>query len=611
MTAQILPESPIDLIIGRDTIKEYNLVDRFREQFYAPQRINRHRYTLNQTVSQQTPNPQPSSVHGRINSIPRSTETTEDYNFTFDQRLGIAQSDGEELATPTFRRQEELHSPEILSAVVPKSTFLDHIDDGSEELDLELLDAFTPWLSNDSDNTSTSKLSPKESTSALEHDLLDDIKYEGSPELQQRIRDTCRKFRTIFSKVVPPKPAKLTPFHILVDENKWNDPRNELAPRRQTQAMEAEIRKQVTQLREQGIIVDSNANRYSQIHMVKKKTDPSKPDAPPEYRMCIDYRSLNDCGELPRFPIPHIAQMHQRLGQKRAKFFGVSDFTSGYHQAPVSAATQRFTAFITSDGIYEFTRVPFGPKGAPAYFQERMALEVLRSLIYNICEVYLDDVIIYAQSEDEFITNLNTVFGRFREKGLTLKPSKCRFGMQEVEYVGRVISSSGISMSKNKIRCVLDFPQPEYMQQLKSFIGLVNYFSPFIEHHATIMQPLNDMVTKYGRHIRLVWTEAGTNAWSRVREIIENCPTLEFLNDTDPIYLETDASDYGIGGFLYQLVDGQKRATAFVSKSLTNTQLKWSTYQKEGYAIYYSLKKLATFLRDRKFILRTDHANLT
>jgi hypothetical protein len=585
----VLPNSPIDIIIGRTSIKQYNLADRFRNHFYDSKAMNH----LKQTTTTRFNPP----ILDHTNILGRSRAPIRRYS--------------QELATlDQSTRSESSTASELLNVVVPKSALLDHIDDGSEELDLEQLDAFAPWLQADSD-IDLSRVVSSTPTNIVDHDILDDITYEGSTELRKRIRDTCEKFRSIFSKVVPPTPARLQPFDIIVDKKQWEDQQNRKPPRVQTYAIEAEIRNQVAQLKRQGIIVDSNAMYYSQVHMVRKKADPAKPNSTPEYRMCIDYRSLNDCCQLPRFPLPYIAQMHQRLGQTRATIYGVSDFTSGYHQAPVSKQTQRYTAFITSDGIYEFTRVPFGPKGAPAYFQERMALEVLHTHLYKICEVYLDDVIIYARSENEFITNLNTIFSLFRDKGLTLKPNKCRFGMAEVEYVGRVISSKGLTMSKNKIRCVLDFPKPEYMQQLKSFIGLVNYFSPFIQHHATIMHPLNQMVTGYGKRRRLIWTPAGESAWARVRETIENCPTLEFANNHDPLYLETDASDYGIGGYLYQLSDGQQKVIAFVSKSLTNTQLKWSTYQKEGYGIYYSLKKLATFLRDRKFTLRTDHANLT
>lgn len=151
------------------------------------------------------------------------------------------------------------------------------------------------------------------------------------------------------------------------------------------------------------------------------------------------------------------------------------DLTSGYHQAPLTPAAMLYTAFICYAGIYHFTRLPFGPKRAPSYFQEQLASVVLAGLIYYILEVYLDDVIIHGKGDDQFLERLEIVFQRFDKFNITLQPRKCKFGMKRIEYVGRQICKEGTSMSQTKIRSVVDFPKPTTNTALRSFLGLANY----------------------------------------------------------------------------------------------------------------------------------------
>ena len=136
--------------------------------------------------------------------------------------------------------------------------------------------------------------------------------------------------------------------------------------------------------------------------------------------MCVDYRALNDCTSDANWPIPNITEMLKRIGQHNSKLFGIMDLTQSYHQAPLERNTNEFTAFITLSGVYEFTRLPFGPKRAPSYFQQIMATIVLVGLIYMMCEMYIDDCIVFADTNDEFVSRLDSVLGRFRKHNLFL-----------------------------------------------------------------------------------------------------------------------------------------------------------------------------------------------
>ena len=196
-----------------------------------------------------------------------------------------------------------------------------------------------------------------------------------------------------------------------------------------------------------------------------------------------------------------------------------------------------------------------------------MVTKVLQGLLYVSCEMYLDDCIVYASSEDQFLVRLKEVFQRFRERGLLLKAKKCEFGLLQIEYVGRVITKEELSMSKVKIQSVLNFEKLRNLHVLRSLLGLTNYFRGIVPNHSLIVKPLQDMIDDKGKkNSPLVWTQSSSDAFQAIRIAITHCPLMHFLEGTDaPIRLYTDASDYGIGGILFQIADSIWRSIAFVS----------------------------------------------
>jgi transposase InsO family protein len=433
-------------------------------------------------------------------------------------------------------------------------------------------------------------------------DPLDLITVEGSPGLRVKIRTLLEKYRSVFATTLSTEPADIPPFELKVDKNKWESHKNRGPPRVQSPAKQAEILKQVTELLDTGIIEPSQASYYSQVILASKPDD--------AWRFCIDYRSLNDCTQSASWPIPNIKEMFSRLGTHHSDIYGVMDLTAGYHQAPVGLGTRIFLAFICFCGIFQFCRLPFGPKRAPSYFQQMMSSVVLVGLLYFICEMYLDDCIVHAKGEEQFLERLELVLERFWEKKILLKPNKCKFGTPRVEYCGKEISEGGLCMSKKKIRKVLDFPKPATAGQMKQFVGLVNYFHDFVPHHSLIMKPLHDMIQNYQKKTKgksLIWSVEGEESFHKIIKEIEKGHTMFFPRVDCPIILMTDACDYGIGGYCYQLVDNTEQTVALVSKSLNDTQYKWSILQKEAYAIFYCLKQLQAILRDRRFTVQCDN----
>ena len=152
--------------------------------------------------------------------------------------------------------------------------------------------------------------------------------------------------------------------------------------------------------------------------------------------------------------------MINRIGDRQAKYFDVIDLTSGYHQASIDESCRASTAFITFMGVYQWTRVPMGLKSSGSFFQAMMASVVLCGMIYILCEVYMDDVLIYGKSEGEFVENLTKVFKRFREHNITINPKKCKLGLTEVTFVGHKIDRMGVTFEQERIQRILDLKPP-------------------------------------------------------------------------------------------------------------------------------------------------------
>ena len=444
-------------------------------------------------------------------------------------------------------------------------------------------------------------------------EMIANIIFGGESEDQERLRNLCSEYaeKKLFSETVREQAAHVPPMTLQVDYEKFRRAGGRVrSPRPQSQEKLAELKRMIAELLRLGVIRPSTADTVSQVLLVVKK-------GTTKLRFCIDYRALNDATTCPEaWPIPNIKQLLERLGSKKPKYFGVMDLTSGYHQAPLSESAKRWTAFITAFGVFEWTRVPMGLKGAPSYFQRVMTMHVLGDLLMKAVEVYLDDFIVFGSDIDDFIGNLRAVFDRFIAAGITLNPKKCRFGLREVTYVGHKIDKDGMHFEREKIDSILDMPRPKKKGEMKTFLGMVNHMHSHLKDLSIVEAPLVALIgenyTKHKRNHALVWNEEAAKAFEDIKVAIDRCPKLFFEDETLPIYVQTDASYYGIGAYMFQLnPDGSQRPIEFISKTLSKAQRKWSIPDKEAYAIFYALKRWDHHLRDRRFVLQTDHINLT
>ena len=432
--------------------------------------------------------------------------------------------------------------------------------------------------------------------------ILNKIQMEGTEEFKAKLRQLCLEYIDVLSTEVRSEPAAVTPMLLRVDTDMWRSRRNRQQVRVQTEAKNEEINKQIDAMLRLGVIEPSVAEFYSQVHLTPKPGG--------KWRFTIDFRNLNLTSKSEGWPLPNIQQMLDRLGSKRAKYWAVFDLTAGYHQAPFTDS-RPFTAFITHRGLFQWKRVAMGLKAAGSYFQQRMAHEALRDAIYKILEVYLDDIITFGQTEEELLGNIRTIFELLRVYKITGNPAKLRLGMTEVEYVGHLINEHGKHFTRAKLSKILEWVHPTTHRQMKAFLGLANYFRDHVRNFATLARPLHQLTISYNAKKRIEWNEEAEQAFEELREAIDQCPVLAWITKGGETILCTDACNYGIGGYLYQIIGGEERPIAFISKALTEQQVqKWSTIEKEGYAIYYGLQKLQYLLRDTHFTIKTDHLNL-
>ena len=225
------------------------------------------------------------------------------------------------------------------------------------------------------------------------------------------------------------------------------------------------------------------------------------------YRICIDYRNLNAATARRDWTIPSIDSTLQRIGSSKPKFFGVFDLTSGYFQCPISLDSQAFTTFATPFGNFKWKRLPMGPSNAPGHFQRQMTTNVFWREVHRILEIYLDDLIVWGNTEDEFMHRLETVFTRLSEHSLTLNPDKCVMGVSSVQYIGHVIDEHGLRFTPEKLDAVLQFKTPVNQKELKSFLGLATYFRDHVPNFSTLAAPLHSSITPYLQNRPMLWSQ--------------------------------------------------------------------------------------------------------
>ncbi|GBG65156.1 hypothetical protein CBR_g49952 [Chara braunii] len=357
-----------------------------------------------------------------------------------------------------------------------------------------------------------------------------------------------------------------------------------------------ELRKQLGELLEKGWIRPSSSPFGAPVLFVPKKEG--------ELRMCIDYRGLNAITVKNAEPLPRIDDLLDRV--QGAKYFSKIDLKSGYHQIEVHPDDQYKTAFRTRYGHYEFIVMPFGLTNAPATFQRCMD-NLFRSWLDRFVVVYLDDILVFSKTLDEHQGHLRQVLEKLREANFKINAKKCDWAKTQVLYLGHVLDGDGVKPEDSKIAAIRDWPTPRTLTELRSFLGLANYYRKFVRNFSTIATPLRRLLRK---ETIWKWDKDCTSAMKKLKQALIEYPVLKVADPSLPFVVTTDASQYGIGAVLQQDDGNGYRPVEFMSARMPSEKVATSTYERELYALRQVLDHWKHYLLGRHFKVYSDHETL-
>jgi len=358
------------------------------------------------------------------------------------------------------------------------------------------------------------------------------------------------------------------------------------------------ISQQVDDLLRQEVIKPASSPRASNLVLVRKKDG--------SYRCCIDYLQLNSVTRKDAYPLPRIDSCLDALAN--ARWFPTFDLRSSYHQVPDAKCDADKTAFMCPRGMYRFKAMPFGLYNAGATFQRLMDI-VMSGLHFHVCLIYLDDIIVFAGSLEQYLYRLVMVFQRLRTAGLKLKPEKCLLLQKSVSFLGHVVSVQGIATTDpSKIKLVAEWPTPRSLRDVRAFLGLAGYYQRLVAGFASIAGPLHAMM---GKGEEFLLTPEAQQSFNRLKVALTSQLILAMLQDEGEMILDTDASDTAIGAVLSQKQGGYERVIAYVSRRLDRTEANYCVTRKELLAVVHFMRHFRQYLLSRAFLVRTDHSALT
>ena len=360
------------------------------------------------------------------------------------------------------------------------------------------------------------------------------------------------------------------------------------------------MRKQVKIMLEQGVIEESNGSWRSPILLIKKIAD----DGIITYRFCIDLRKVNALTTKDAYSLPRIDETVDALSG--AKFLSTMDIDRAFWQVLVKEEDKDKTGFMVDGQLYRFRKMPFGSMNAPATFQ-RLMDRVLRGLTWRQCLVYIDDVLVFAATFEEHLESLNEVLTRIKAAGLKLKPTKCAFGDNEVNYLGYKISDRGLQPSARKIDALTKVDLPRTTKILNSFLCSINYYRTLIPNYGNLTAELYEMTTETSKFCK--WTEKTVGNFNLLKKCLCKAPILAFPDFKKAFVIQADASKLAIGGVCLQQHE-LWRPVQFFGRKLTKIERKWSTTERELLALVYGYKACFHLVFGRKIVFRTDHEPL-
>lgn len=373
-------------------------------------------------------------------------------------------------------------------------------------------------------------MQPDSQTAVELHKLANSL--AGFPnDLQQRFLRIAKRLDTIWN--AGERPLSVTNLiEFTVDVHPDTKP-IKCNPRSMPPEKHRRLIKLLTIYEKQGIIVKRWSQLASPLVMVIKQTG--------EDRICTDLRRLNQVTRVSRYPKPNIQQALSTLRGK--KYFSVFDFTSAYWQIPVAHKSRPLLAFITTEGIYQWQRMPFGAVGAP-YTQQLLVDHILGNLKWKCAIAYLDDIIIFSDTLEEHLEHIAAFLERVAAARLQLKPQKCRLFAKEIRYLGFLVSAEGVRPDPRKIQALQKFPQPRNLTELRRFVRMTNFYRRFIRNFARIVASISKLLRN---EVPWQWANEQQKAFETLKKALMEATLMRHPLPGKPFFIDCDASNTGLG----------------------------------------------------------------
>jgi len=347
-----------------------------------------------------------------------------------------------------------------------------------------------------------------------------------------------------------------------------------------------------------GIVEASNSEWRSPIFTVPKGEN--------GYRIVTDFRAVNQILEPEHYPLPNATELLTFING--ARYFSKIDLAAAFNQLKLAAESRKYTAFtVPTLGHFHFKRLPFGIASAPAVMQKSIETALGGSL-YTRAVVYIDDILVFSKTLSEHYEDVKCVLQALEAHGFRIRGEKSQLCVNETEYLGHVVSASGIRPLRSNVKPIEEFPKPATVKQLRRFLGLCAYYARYIKNYAERTEPLNKLLR---RNQEFVWNENCHTSFMELKQELGRLPTLHPPDFNVPFCLTTDASDVGLGAVLSQWIGDQERVIAYASKALSPTERRYSATDKEALGVMFGLEHFKFYVLGHKVKVITDHQALT
>ena len=290
--------------------------------------------------------------------------------------------------------------------------------------------------------------------------------------------------------------------------------------------------------------------------------------------------------------------------------FSAIDLHSAYQQVPMDLESIEKTTATTPFGAFKYRRMNFGLCNATQSFQ-RFINKVISGM-ENFCFAYVDDLLVASTDAEEHKSHLRMLFQRLADYGLIINAKKSQIGQYDLEFLGHRITKKGLRPLQSRVEAICSFPRPSNVTQLRSFLGMVNFYRRFISHISGSLRHLNMMLSnkKKGSTKELDWKPEAIQAFEHVKSQLGDQTLLCCPKINTKFSLICDGSSYGVGASLNQLDEGKLKPVAFFCKTSDAAQRKYSTFDRELLAVFLSLKHFKLILQGRDLNIVIDHQPL-